>query len=347
MNSDIKSEMRNNVIVQMRQYVNTEVLNILDDILIEELRQVAIERMETLPAEVQNTIDERNKYIIELFLCKKAFLAKGTLEDYLRSVKMFLMFNHKALNEVTDIDISCYLNWYERRNVNNNGKINRGVTVNNERKFLSAFFGWMRKEKMIESNPVEAIPQRPEQRGPIDCFTRTEMEKLREACASERDRAILEVLRSTGARVGEVLRINRFCINWETGDVMVQSEKKRTTNSYRLLYLDEECRYHLQKYLSTRIDNNPCLFIACRAPYNALKKSGVEVIMKNIGKRAGLECRVYPHKMRKTLGMTLREKGVDIGTIQEVLGHEDTAITVKYYASSTADTLRQIRKRAA
>lgn len=65
------------------------------------------------------------------------------------------------------------------------------------------------------------------------------------------------MLRSTGARVGEVLRINRFCINWETGDVMVQSEKKRTTNSYRILYLDEECRYHLQKYLSTRIDNNP------------------------------------------------------------------------------------------
>lgn len=79
MNSDIKSEMRNNVIVQMRQYVNTEVLNILDDILIEELRQVAIERMETLPAEVQNTIDERNKYIIELFLCKKSVLGKRNI----------------------------------------------------------------------------------------------------------------------------------------------------------------------------------------------------------------------------------------------------------------------------
>lgn len=347
MNNNIKSKMRDNILVQMYQYVDQETLQILENILVEEFETVNMERRETLPAEVVSSIDKENKYIIQLYLYKNANLADGTVQGYLRSIRNLLLYTQKSLTQISDIDILAYLNYYEKKNLAETGRLNNSVTVNNERKFISAFFGWMRRERLIECNPVETIPQRPETRKPIDFFTQMELEQLRDNCKDIRERAIIEVLRSTGARVGEILMLNRFTINWETGDVIVKSEKKRNGNSYRILYLDETARYYLKKYFENRTDNNPALFLALKSPYKPLKKAGIEVIMRKIGERAGLACRVYPHKMRKTLGMTLREKGVDIGTIQEVLGHEDPAVTVKYYAASKPEELRNIRKRAA
>lgn len=344
MNGNIKSRMRDEIIVQMQQYVSVEILQILDQVLVEMFEEVNIEPRETLPAEVKDSVDEQNKYIIQLFLYKKSNLAKGTLEDYLNAVKMLLTYTDKPLTDVTDIDITGFLRWYENRNVTKMGKQNKGTTVNNARKFLSAFFGWMRKEKFINCNPVETVQERPVSKMPIDFFTRTELAQLREACRDVRERAILETLRSTGARVGEMIGINCFYINWDTGDVMIQGEKG---GRYRPLYLDEECRYYLKRYLESRNDNDPALFIGKRKPRTALKREGIRAIMKDIGARAGLHCRVYPHKMRKTLGMELRNKGVEIGTIQEIMGHSDPAVTAKYYAESTTETLRDIRRRTA
>lgn len=344
MNGNIKSRMRDEIIVQMQQYVTMEILQILDQVLVEIFEEVDIEPRETLPAEVKDSVDEQNKYIIQLFLYKKSSLAKGTLEGYLNAIKMLLTYTDKVLTDITDIDITGFLRWYENRNVARTGKQNKSITVNNARKFLSAFFGWLRKEKFINYNPVETVQERPVSKMPIDFFSRTELTQLREACKDVRERAILETLRSTGARVGELIGINRFYINWDTGDVMIQGEKG---GKYRPLYLDEECRYYLKRYLESREDNNPALFIGKRKPYTALQREGIRAILKEIGNRAGLHCRVYPHKLRKTLGMDLRNKGVEIGTIQEIMGHSDPAVTAKYYAESTTDTLRDIRRRTA
>lgn len=344
MNNNIKSKMRDDIIVQMQQYLDTKVLQMLDNVLIDLFENVDMEERETLPAEVQNSIDEKNKYIIQLFLYKKSNLSKKTLAAYLEAVKMLLTYTDKELTEISDIDIAGYLRWYEYRNKHITGKKNKETSVNNQRKFLSAFFGWMRKEKLLNYNPVETVQPLPEAKKPIDFFSRTEIAELREGCRDERERAILETLRSTGARVGELLSIDRFRINWDTGDIYIIGEKG---GRYRALYLDEDCRYYLKRYLSLRKDNQPELFISSKSPYNPLGKEAVENILRNIGKRAGLTCRVYPHKFRKTLGMELRNKGVEIGVIQEVLGHSSPEVTAKYYAESTTETLRGIRQRTA
>lgn len=179
---------------------------------------------------------------------------------------------------------------------------------------------------------------------PIEYFRPTEMEELREGCQTLRDRAIVEVLRSTGARVGEVVEINIPDIDWQTGDVLIQSEK---SGRYRTIYLDEVARYHLKKYLDQRKDDNIALFVSSKRPYGRLHTSGIRSSLKQIAKRVGMTCRVYPHKMRSTLGMNLRNAGVDIGDVSDVLGHANTTVTKRHYAQATPETLRGVRKRAA
>lgn len=226
---------------------------------------------------------------------------------------------------------------------NNRGK-NQASTCNNERRYLSAFFTWLRKEKFVTYNPVECVEPKRERRKPIDYFRPGQMEELREGCITLRDRALVEVLRSTGARVGEIVPINRDDIDWNTGDVTILGEKG---GRYRVIYLDEVARYHLRKYVESRKDDNEALFVWERAPHNRLNKTGIRASLKTIAGRVGLKCRVYPHKMRKTLGMQLKNQGVDIGDIQEILGHSNPNVTSRYYAESTPDTLRDVRRRAA
>ena len=123
---------------------------------------------------------------------------------------------------------------------------------------------------------------------------------------------------------------------------MILSEK---SERYRVIYLDEVARFHLKRYLDTRTDDNPALFVAQRKPFARLSVNGLRDVIKRIGKREGMSCRVYPHKMRKTLGMNLKNRGADIGIIQEIMGHASPEVTARYYAESTPETLRSIRIR--
>ena len=115
----------------------------------------------------------------------------------------------------------------------------------------------------------------------------------------------------------------------------------------RIIFLDEIARYHLGNYIQSRKDGNPALFVWDKAPYKRLHKTGIRAALKTIARRMGMQCRVYPHKLRKTLGMNLKNSGVDLGCIQEILGHGNPGVTARYYAESTPDTLRSVRKRVA
>lgn len=340
----IKSTMRDAILVTMAQYLDKAVLQILSNVIEEQFVRVNMEEITTLPAEVNRSIDEQNKYIIELFLIKKEALSKETKYNYLNAIKKLLTQVDKPLTEMTDIDIAYYLRWYQDRNVPNNGSKNKNSTVNNERRFLSAFFSWMRSQKLIYDNPVESVDKKPVERQPIDYFQVKDIEMLREGCETTRDRAIVEVLRSSGLRVGEVSRINIADVDFNTGDVWVRREKGgRNTPAY----LDDVAMYYLNKYLADRTDDCPALIVWDKAPYKRLSKCGIRAALKCIADRQGMQTRVYPHKMRKTLGMTLKNKGYDIGVIQEVLGHNSPQTTSRYYAESTKDTLRNIRRQAA
>lgn len=340
----IKSTMRDAILVEMAQYLDKVVLHILENAIEEQLVKVNVEEITTLPAEVNNSTDEQNQYIIQLFMIKKEELKKETMYNYLHAIKKLLTQIDKPLVEMTDIDIKHYLKWYEKRNIPKNGKKNKNSTVNNERRYLSAFFNWMRIEKLIFDNPVESVGKKRVDKSQIDYFTQEEIEKLREGCETKRDRAIVEVLRSTGLRVGEFCSIKIEDVDFKTGDVWVQREKGGLNTP---AFIDESAMYYLQQYLDERTDAGESLIVGLRAPYNHLKPCGVRAVLKDIAARQGMKCKVYPHKFRKTLGMTLKNKGYDIGIIQEVLGHTSPKTTSYYYAESTSDTLRNIRRQAA
>jgi site-specific recombinase XerD len=337
----VKAQVINNIIVAMAGHVAKEVLDILHQVIVKELVNVNMEEITTLPAEYQNDTDQRNKYIIQLFIVKKR-IKDNTKEAHLSAVKRLITLIDKPLDKIEESDISYYLSWYEKRNISSGGKKNQAVTVNNERRFLSAFFTWMRKEKLIGDNPVEATDPLKTVRKPIDYFKPEEMAKMRDACKNIRERALIEVLRSTGARVGELVEISIDQIDWNTGDIMIQGEKN---DRYQPIFLDDDARYYYRQYLDSRNDDSPFMFPQCKAPHDKMSTSGIRSVLRTIGNRAKLKCRVYPHKLRKTLGMSLKNRGVDIGTIQEILRHASPSVTAIYYAQSTPNTLRSVRER--
>lgn len=340
----VRTEIINNVMVAMSYYIQQqEILSELERVIQQELVRVNMEEITTLPAERLDSVAERNKYLIQLFMVKKRDLAKGTLIGYLSSVKRLMVeVNGKSLDQMDEMDIDWYLSQYERRNLSSGGRKNAATTVNNERRFLSAFYTWMRKAKLIADNPVESIPAKKVALRPIDYYSPEEMARIRDACKDSRERAVIEVFRSTGARVGEIAEITLDQVDLETGDIWIQGEKG---GRYRTIYLDDDARYYYRQYMAIRKDNGPYLLPQSRKPYGKMSACGFRSLMKTIGRRAGLKCRVYPHKMRKTLGMNLKNHGVDIGTIQEVLGHANPAVTSQYYAQSTPRTLRSVRER--
>ncbi len=200
----VKSEIINNVMVAMSYYIEQQaVLAALEQVMQQELVRVNMEEITTLPAERLDSVAERNKYLIQLFMVKKRDLSKGTLTGYLSAVKRLIVeINGKPLDKMDEMDIDWYLSQYESRNVSSGGNKNTATTVNNERRFLSAFYTWMRKAKLIADNPVESIPSKKVALKPIDYYTPEEMARIRDACKNPRERAVIEVFRSTGARVG-------------------------------------------------------------------------------------------------------------------------------------------------
>lgn len=337
---DAKKDLLNNIILQMSGYVDKNTLQVLEHTIITELVDFDVNPIDYLPKPYEHDVDMKNKYILDLFEWKRR-INDNTKEQYLLAIKELLSLIHKPLTDISETDIYYYLHWYDNRP---RKKKLSPVTYNNRRLCLSAFYEWMRKERLVSFNPVENVEAKKQVIKPIDYFSKKEFIQLRDACKNIRERAILEVLRSTGARVGELVGITTSQINWETGDILILSEK---SNSYRTIWLDDEAVYYLEKYLSSRKTQSPYLFPQSRAPYGQISRNGIYSLIRKLGKRAGLTCRCYPHKLRKTLGMTLISKGVNICYIKDTMGHASTAITERYYARSTPDVLRRVRQTVA
>lgn len=338
MSKSVKGKIVDNVLVAMMPYLEAEPLHMLERVLMDELSKVQLNEINTLPVEYKGNAMEKNEYIIKLFLIKKKRLKAKTKTDYLNAIKRLIMaVDYKPLDQMDENDIEWYLNVYERRNVSSGGNLNKPSTVNNEMRFLSAFFSWMRKAKLISDNPVECVEPMKVTLKQIDYFSDDEMARLRDACKNIRERAILEVFRSTGARVGEITEITLDQIDLNTGDIVIIGEKGGRA---RTIFLDAVARYYYKLYLSTRTDQNPAMFVHSCAPYEQMGTCGFRSIFKTIKKQAGLQIRVYPHKFRKTLGMNLLNKGVGMDVIKEIMGHQSMAVTSTYYAQATIETVR-------
>lgn len=220
---------------------------------------------------------------------------------------------------ITTEDIRTYLSDYQE---------NSGVskaTIDNMRRIISSFFSWLENEDYIMKSPARRI--RKVRVGKIvkEIYTEENIELMRQNCKNARDLAIIDILYSTGMRVGELVRLNISDIDFENKECVVLGKG----NKQRKVYFDAKTKIHLQQYLNSRKDTDPALFVSQLYPYNRLKISGVEIALRKIGEKLHIS-KVHPHKFRRTLATKAIDKGMPIEQVQHLLGHTKIDTTLGY-----------------
>jgi len=344
---DKKDFVRNEILLGMHPHVSPVTSDILDKVIVKVLFNVDIVDKETGLSTRENT----NEYIIERFNIRKApKLSQRSVVAYLGTIDRLIRFMNKSLIDIKDMEIDYYLDRYAKEG--NKGKGNKAVTVNNELRNISAFYDWMRKSRIVSENPCDNVDKYTEIEMPIDHLEDWEVEALRDACKIKvenkvthieeyieclRDRALIEFLRSTAVRVGECVSVNWQDIDFHTGSILVYGEKGK---AYRTVCLDEMARWHVKKYIDSRTDTNPALFVGARGNKERLQTSGVRAALKVIKIRSGLKRRVYPHLFRKTTASNMAKKGCPGELIALYLGHKNANVTNKHYAHRSPEMVK-------
>jgi integrase/recombinase XerD len=241
-----------------------------------------------------------------------------TLDQYKFNINKFLIKVGKDPLKITTQDIRKYLSDYKKeRGVSN-------VTLDNMRRNFTSFFTWLHNEGLIQKNPAAAVNKIKADKVIKNPFTEEEMEKLRESCKNLREKAIIEILYSTGMRIGELEALNKDDINWRNNSIIVFGKGAKE----RVVYLNIKSKIALQKYLDGRSDNNEALFVGLRPPYDRIKISTYESVLRELGKRCDVKC--HPHKFRRTCATQLLNKGMPIQEVSRVLGHAKLETTMIY-----------------
>lgn len=269
----------------------------------------------------QETNEEENKKQVELFIASKRIegCSEKSLKYYADTINKMLTALQKSICCITTDDLRKYLTDYQaQRNASK-------VTIDNIRRNLSSFFSWLEEENYIVKSPVRRIHKVKTAASIKETYSDEELESMRDNCVTIRDLAIVDMLASTGMRVGEMVLLNRDDINFQERECVVlgKGEKERP------VYFDARTKLHLQQYLESRIDDNPALFVSLKAPYNRLKIGGVEVRIRELGRRLSIN-KSHPHKFRRTLATTVIDKGMPIEQLQVLLGHARIDTTLKY-----------------
>ena len=265
--------------------------------------------------------EKDNEEILNTFIATKKVegCSKRTLYHYRSILNNFLNKIRKSFKHVSTDDLRQYLADYQEM-----GRAGR-VSINNIRSVLSSFFSWMENENMIVKNPVRRIRKLKVAQMIKETYSDESLERMRDHCNSPRDLAIIDLLSSTGMRVGELVKLNRKDIDFINRECIVfgKGEKERA------VYFDAKTKLHIQDYLSKRTDDNPALFVSLIKPYNRLQITGVEIRLRNLGKRLNISG-VHPHKFRRTLATKAIDKGMPIEQVQYLLGHQKIDTTLQY-----------------
>lgn len=323
-----KEIFKNDIMMAMKYHLNADQMAILENALSEALYRVDIVEMECLPA----TIDMTNEYIMSLYELKKGSrLSPETMRAYMVTFKEFIRFVDKPLTQVTQEDVEYYIRIkYKAGNSN--------TSLNNKRRKLNSLFEWIRKQGLIVRNPVENTEKFTETLKPIDHMEAEEMEQLKAGCRTKRDRALIEWLRCTAMRKGEIPSIKINQIDWQKGRVMIYGSKGK---AYRIVCLDSVALKYLKEYISERgldLRSNQPLFTHCRGDMQkALSKSGIYSEIKRIAAASGLDRRVYPHLFRKTTATNILRRGGTDSDAGEYLGHKPMGVTARHYAFRSED----------
>lgn len=265
--------------------------------------------------------DISNDEFLKMFLDAKRIegCSERTITYYQATVKHMLSKIQTGVRKMTTDEIREYLSDYQKWNNCSN------VTVDNVRRNISSFFSWLEEEDYILKSPMKRIHKIKTKTVVKSTISDEGIEKLRDNCKEKRDLAIIDLLYSTGIRVGELVNLNIEDINLEGRECVVYGKGDKE----RRVYFDAKAKVHIKEYIETRKDSNSALFVTLDAPYDRLKISGVEIRLRNLGRKLNLE-RIHPHKFRRSMATRAIDKGMPIEQVQKILGHSQIDTTMQY-----------------
>ena len=298
------------IINEMAEVLNAAQLKRLQEVMLKHL----VER-EPRKKQLRNT-----EYLSKFLEAKKMEgCSERTIKYYKVTVEQLLGKVVRPIRRVTTEEMRKYLVDYQK--INNCGK----TTVDNIRRNISSFFSWLEEEDYILKSPMRRIHKIRAEKLVKNIITDEDIEKLRDGCTCSRDVAMIDLLYSTGIRVGELVRLNRSDINFSERECVVFGKGDKE----RKVYFDAKSKVHLIDYLNTRKDDNPALFVSLDKPNDRLKISGVEIRLRQLGRKLNLD-RVHPHKFRRSMATRAIDKGMPIEQVQKILGHSQIDTTMQY-----------------
>lgn len=294
---------------------------VLDNSQMQELHKVLVYCMHGYEVTASDLENSEEKDYLEIFLSAKRIEGRSekSLKYYKATIDKMTQTINKCVSHISTDDLRNYLADYQKEH--NSSK----VTIDNIRRILSSFFAWLEDEDYILKSPVRRIHKVKTGKSIKETYTDEELELMRDNISEPRDLAIIDMLASTGMRVGEMVLLNKDDINFEERECVVFGKGDKE----RIVYFDARTKMHLQKYIDSRNDNNPALFVSLSSPHNRLKISGVEVRLRELGKILGIT-KVHPHKFRRTLATMAIDKGMPIEQLQQLLGHRRIDTTLQY-----------------
>lgn len=284
----------------------------------QKLQRVLVARLTNQKSTTDNL---SNHNYLSMFLNAKKIegCSDRTLSYYETTIAKLLSNFSEPIRKVTTDEIRGYLANYQT--INNCSK----VTIDNVRRNISSFFTWLEEEDYIIKSPMRRIHKIKTVKMVKEIISDEEIEKLRDSCDNLRDLAIIDLLYSTGIRIGELVRLNIDDINFEERECVVLGKGDKE----RKVYFDAKTKIHLQGYINNRSDNNQALFVTLDAPYDRLKISGVEIRLRSLGRELGIN-KIHPHKFRRTMATRAIDKGMPIEQVQRLLGHSQIDTTMHY-----------------
>ena len=262
-----------------------------------------------------------NDELIAMFIAAKKVegCSEKTIRYYQTTLLKVLNSLENHITHITTDDLRKYLSDYQEEHQCSK------ANIDNIRRILSSFFAWLEEENYILKSPVRRIHKIKTAKVVKETYTDEALEQMRDNCTSIRDLAMIDLLASTGMRVGELVKLNRADIDFESRECVVFGKGSKE----RPVYFDARTKIHLKNYLDSRTDDNPALFVSLLKPHHRLQISGVEIRLRNMGRRLGIP-KVHPHKFRRTLATKAIDKGMPIEQVQQLLGHSKIDTTMEY-----------------
>lgn len=313
----MKNTIIKTVIVKMRHHLDYRQMEMLKEVLNKELHGIQV--VESKENE-QERIVQNNK-LLDAFISAKKIegCSEKTLVYYRNTIQRMLNEIKTSLCYIETNAIRSYLSNYQEQNDSSK------VTVDNMRRIFSTFFAWLEDEDYIAKSPVRRIRKIKTDILVKEVLSDEQLEQLRDGCDEIRDLAIIDLLSSTGIRVGELVKLNRSNIDFQERQCVVFGKG----NKERTVYFNARTKLHIEKYLAERNDKNPALFVSLKSPHTRLSISGVEVRIKRLGEKLKIP-KVHPHKFRRTLATMAIDKGMPIEQVQKLLGHVRIDTTLHY-----------------